>query len=173
MINTLKPDFIFCVNEDVCTHAHPHLGIKTTTNISVMCTKIQIITSHCKGKHTTENITNRNIIDYFVIYAKQRKSKNIKIYKKIAVFWKRNVLLLLLCSKHLETNKSSLRESDLDAVRQVINIEVSTYYSIPPQTEITVLIPWMNTTYINLITNNWIPKIPHFHSVAFLKTPVL
>lgn len=28
MINTLKPDLIFCVNEDVCTHAHPYLGIK-------------------------------------------------------------------------------------------------------------------------------------------------
>lgn len=80
MINTLKPDFIFCVNEDVCIHAHPYLGIKTTTNISLTCTKMQIMTSHCKEKHTTENITNRNIIDYFVIYTKQRKSKNIIIY---------------------------------------------------------------------------------------------
>lgn len=51
----MKPDFIFWVNEDACIHAHPYQGIKKIPQIFLICTKIQIITSHCK--HTTENIT--------------------------------------------------------------------------------------------------------------------
>lgn len=67
MINTLKPDFIFCVNEDVCTHAHPYLGIKNTPTIFLTCTKIQIITSHCKENHTTENMNRNKIISSYML----------------------------------------------------------------------------------------------------------
>ena len=45
-------------------------------------------------------------------------------------------------------------ELDLDAVRQILNVKVSTYYSIPPPTEITRLILRVKTTYINSISTN-------------------
>lgn len=64
-------------------------------------------------------------------------------------------------------------ELDLGAVKQVVNIKVSTCYNIPHPTEIAMLISWVKTTYINVISIKWIPKSIYYHTVAFIKALTL